>query len=303
MLEKRFKRLLSVRKPRLKKRPSRDSPYTYPPLYLGPPELHYADIRPRHSALLALEGWYETDIIIPPKYEEMYAEYLASGSKLKVTRWALWKKKLSDSEASELGNNMATVKFKFSCRHHDLLRLSETNHYKSCMNGIWNGQQQLQYLSDPDMAVVYIMDKAGKFSWRALVRLVYEESYYKSKLGLADEMGKGFAIVMYRVYGNGPSEAIFRTLDKRIHVYQAYDLRHGDDALKEGTEIKTSPTTHNNKFLSRPIWTDHYGVGWNADRKIKIEVLRRGEVLHFARQDPRYVGFGGMLDWLQGVHP
>lgn len=227
------------------------------------------DIRHRHPALLALEGWYETDIVVPEKHQALYEEYKASGSSLKITRWALRAGKLDDSEASELGKNLETTKFKLSCRHNDLIRLAETSHYRSCMDGGY-GQQQMQYLADPDIAVVFIPDAAGKYSWRSLARLVMEQ--------------EGFGLVMYRVYGNGPTEAIFQTLDKKLPVYQAKDLRHYH---VDETEFKVSPTIHNNKFLSRPVWTDHKGIGWDKDRRIKIAVLLRGEKIHFLKQETR----------------
>lgn len=273
MLEKRFKKLLEP-----VNKESRGSSFDWYRPYRGRklnPRVKpvKADIRHRHPALLAIEGWYDTEeIVVPEKFEQVYKEWKESGSSRRLTWWALKTERLDDKEASELGNSLQTLHFKLSCRHHDLLRLAETNHYASCMQGN-AGAQQLQYLADPDMAVAYISDRAGKFMWRSLVRLVMEGE-------------NGFALVHYRIYGNGPTEAIFRRLDKIIPVYEARDIRHYHISLDD-TEVKVSPTIHNNKFLSRPIWTDHQGVGWNQERRIQIRVIKREGEYRYLKQEVR----------------
>lgn len=277
MLDKRVKSLLNKAVPRGRLYWTRNvTELKKPPLV--------ADIRPRHPALLALEGWYETEIIVPEKYQDLYKDYKESGSNLKITRWALRSRRMDDAEASELGKNLETTKFKLSCRHNDLLRLAETKHYASCMDNEGGyGQQQMQYLADPDMAIVYIPDAAGKYSWRSLVRLVMDD-YEPGKFPKFVHENRGYGLVMYRVYGNGPSEAIFQALDQKVRVYQAKDIRHYHTS---DFEVKISPTIHNNKFLSRPLWTDHKGIGWNEERRIKISVLLRTDKIHFLAQEVR----------------
>lgn len=275
MLERRVKRLLNyANSGRILRRFQR-----------GPQKDHTADIRPRHPALLNLEGWYETEVVVPEKYQSLYQRYKESGSNLKITRWALRNGLLDEVGVSDLGKNLDTTKFKLSCRHNDLLRLAETIHYASCMDGVHNGQQQLQYLADPDMAVIFVPDAAGKYSWRCLARLVMDDDEGALGNGYAFEK-RTYGLALYRVYGNGPSEAIYQALDKVVRVYQARDIRHYNLPDRE-VIIKTSPTVHNNKFLSRPIWTDHQGIGWDHMRRMKIQVIKRGKTVHFTPQEVR----------------
>jgi hypothetical protein len=106
------------------------------------------------------------------------------------------------------------------------------------------GRQQLHYLGDPDMAVVYIPDEAGKFIWRCLVRLVVWKGY--------------FSLVHYRYYGNGPFKSIFSELSNHIPVFKALDIRLRKTSVYSTDTIwLESPTKLNNEVLYRPVWTDH----------------------------------------------
>lgn len=203
------------------------------------PILGSLDIRDRHSKLLELEGWYETDTTLPNEYKQYYTNYVASGSRLKFTRW-LARQNVDANLLSQLGKYLTTTSFKFSCRHNDLIRLGDTPHYKSCMSNI-KGGQQLHYLADPDVAVVFVPDAAGKFIWRCLVRLT--------------KTAKGYVLIAYRVYGNGPTSSILATLSRiaKLPVHPARDIKRGS-----GGGVFYSATKINNVCLTRPIWTDHY---------------------------------------------
>lgn len=217
------------------------------------------DIRERNPALLALEGWYDVVTLLNSGVADLYTEYKSSGSTLKFTRWLSRFKKLDNAVVSEIGRSMVETSVKLSCRHNDLLRLGETQHYKSCMSNLKaNGRQQLQYLADPDIAVLFSKDAAGKYVWRCLLRLAYN-TY------------GDLCLVHYRIYGNGPSHAIFHAVCKKtgMKIYQATDIREGSDP---SDEYLVSPTVHNNRFLNRPIWTDHYQGMTNQNR---IRILAR----------------------------
>lgn len=193
------------------------------------------DIRPRHKELLKLEGWYDVHPQYTFQHQLVYNKYRESGSTLKFTRWALRNNLISEQEATDIGKFKPRA-FKLSCKYNDLLRLADTPHYGSCYSGN-NGLQQIQYLADPDIAVLYIPDAAGKFMWRALVRLV-----------IVDE---GYGLVMCRAYGNGPTVAIRDELQKVLPIfYAAYDFDINAITL-------TSPTKLNNEAILRPIWSDH----------------------------------------------
>ncbi len=218
------------------------------------------DIRPRHPKLMELEGWYDTNIILRDDYATWYQRYLDSGSRQKPTRWL--SQHMPESFVSEFGKKLVITRFKLSCRHNDMIRLDETPHYKTCMNKAYSfGRQQLRYLGDPDIALIYVPDAAGKFVWRALVRLVMLE--------------RGYALVHYRIYGNGPTEAIFAKLNESLPLYEAQDIRRE----KVNSQWLTSPTVHNNPSMLRAIWTDHR-VRVNQDNRLEVLVnlVNKGEL-------------------------
>lgn len=213
-----------------------------------------ADIRDRAKTLLAIEGWYEVVGGLEGEMLGLHSEYLASNSAMKFTRW-LTRRGVDQSEVSNVGQQMVHASVKFSCGHNDLMRLADTQHYKSCMRvGSPAGGQQLHYLADPDMALIFIPDAAGKYKWRALIRLVN------------DDEGKP-ALVHYKPYGNGPSDSIFRFLSAKseIKVYRAVDIKLAADSYLDAKTF-VSPTVCNNAMLIHPIWTDHIVGKSNSGR-------------------------------------
>lgn len=215
------------------------------------------DVKERHPVLRSLEGWYTTDSSIeslPPVYAPLVRLFRESKSTMKFTRWLERKNFLDHSGISELGKLLAstTISFKISCRHADLLRLAETNHYFSCYQN-WNGSQQLRYLADPDMAVIYVPDKAGKYMWRALVRLMLDPS---------DESKYVFAI--YRAYGNSNAIAIHDRLNEILPLYHQtthLDRRYKRQFDKDHVicELK-SASVHTNRIVGMNVWSDHWCV-------------------------------------------
>ena len=205
------------------------------------------DVQPRHPALLALEGWYETNaglnVSILPTYCKLYAiQYKKSGSKLKFTKWLSKNTQLDNCDISNIGILLQTVKFKISCRHKDLLRLSETKHYSSCFKQ-WRGIQQLRYLADPDIGVVFVPDASGKYLWRALVRLVIDPK----------DQSK-FALAFYKAYGNSNDVVIYEKINQLIPVYQNV-LRsfrnNSDNYVYSASEVK-------NAIICKHVWSDHW---------------------------------------------
>lgn len=209
------------------------------------------DIRPRHPRLMNMEGWYNIipaiRDVIPPNLFSVLDEYEKTSKRTKFTKWALRSSLITQEQASEIGNYLEPFRFKFSCRHNDLLRLSDTIHYRSCFDK-WRGSQQLRYLADPDIAIVFIPDKAGKYIWRTLVRLVLNPE------------AKGYALFVYRIYGNGPTNSVFSELDKILPIYISNIVsRDSDFNYILGTEdliTLVSPTVHNNPIHRSIIWSD-----------------------------------------------
>jgi hypothetical protein len=203
------------------------------------------DVRPRHKKLLEIEGWYEAPFqrdLVPADLLNAYDLWAAEGGRTKFTRWLLRRGRIDDKRASELGKVLKPINFKLSCRHNDLLRLAETEHYRSCFAS-WRGAQQLRYLADPDIAIVFVPDKAGKFLWRALVRLVIcgGPTYY--------------GLVVYRRYGDSNEAGIFRRLNQILPVFLAYQRGNG---ARNSSEQLRSATIANNEIIGKHVWSDHW---------------------------------------------
>lgn len=223
------------------------------------------DIRARHAVLRKLEGWFSVQgIPEDPEALDWLVQYHASGSPMTFTKWLSRVKKIDNVRLSVLGQQLVALNVKLSCQHKDFLRLGMTNHYRSCMLDLQgHGRQQLQYLADPDVAVLFVPDRAGNYQWRSLLRLVY------APFDLAKS--NCYALVYYRVYGNGPSSAIFQALAQQHHlpVYAAVPTQ----GLPNKPCVKLlSPTRHNNPFMQKPVWTDHR-QSFTTAGQIQIEAL------------------------------
>ena len=132
------------------------------------------------------------------------------------------------------------------------------------------------YVADPDVAVAFVPDASGKFLWRCLLRLVM------------NERGQ-YALVTYRVYGNGPDTAIFKKLSdvKQIDIHHAVDIRR---KTVEDVAWFTSPTTVNNVLLHSPIWTDHQ---LRISKQCKIQIFACVHPMN--RPKPAQAGTAGTL--------
>ena len=200
------------------------------------------DVRPRNKKLLSLEGWYTAKVgleTLPHEYNKLVKEYKGRPRSVSFTKWLSKSKKLENEVISETGKLLMSVTFKLSCRHKDLLRLSETKHYRSCFNR-WRGVQQLRFLADPDIGVLYVPDASGKYLWRTLVRLMLHNSKH--------------VLLTYKTYGNANESAIFNKMNGIIPVYTA-TAQYLDGRLWENDLV--SATIHNNTVVGRHVWSDH----------------------------------------------
>ena len=240
------------------------------------------DVRSRNKVLLGLEGWYDCENKIQPeffpeKYRTMVNRYIESGETLKITRWLVRNNFLTIKNASEFGKLVPKpISFKISCRHKDLLRLAETNHYISCFGPLgesdptgWQGVQQLRYLADPDISICYIPDKSGKYVWRTLLRLIFNPD------------GDGYAFVRYRPYGNANKHLIYKKLDEILPLYEPVPsiLRRRN---KDNTLV-SSPTIHNNPITNHQVWSDHWIIGKNIEEKDNVNHWMK-PMSHYNRQ-------------------
>ena len=216
------------------------------------------DVRKRHSVLMNMEGWYDafTDYTsLPEPFATLYREYVSSGSSLKFTRWCSRNNLIEPSMISKLGKMLEPVRFKLSCRHNDLLRLADTRHYKSCFTG-WRGVQQLRYLADPDIGVVFVPDASGKFMWRSVCRLIR----YEGKYGL---------ILQHR-YGNSNELAIMDRLNTICPIFLAHDYAIMAAGLGQHITKLNCVTRHNNKVVGHHVWSDHK-VSFNSNNRLEIK--------------------------------
>ena len=232
------------------------------------------DLRPRHSILQAMEKWYQANPTTPKEYQHLIKLYEESGSRLSLTRWAIRNLYLDEASASKLGNFLAgKFSFKISCRFNDLLRLSDTPHFGSCFaydSKVFRGTQMFKYVADPDVAVVYVPDKSGKFLWRALIRLCVSK----------DNSNK-VCLVLYRSYGNADELSIFRELEKIAPLYFACghygDLNIPKNKTRESVvripvEKMIGVSIQNNQYVENNIWSDH--DSW-ADENKKMNMYAR----------------------------
>jgi hypothetical protein len=238
------------------------------------------DLRPRHSILQAMENWYHASPVIPKEYEILIEKYKESKSRLSLTRWAIRNMYLDEAGASRLGSFLSgSFSFKLSCRFNDLLRLSDTPHFKSCFDydsEFFRGAQMFKYSADPDIAVVYVPDKSGKFLWRALIRICV----------IKDNPDK-LCLVLYRSYGNADELSIFRELDKIAPLYFACGVTGDLNIPKNKTRAPVADqdvkqmigvSIQNNKYVKNNIWSDH-DCWVDKDKKMNMYARRYREIL------------------------
>lgn len=95
--------------------------------------------------------------------------------------------------------------FKLSCRHRDILRASDTNHFVSCFRpaGLHN-LTLLKYCSEVDnVAVIFKCDKSGKFKSRAFVMFSPAYVSYQVVPNNGTYRIVPAELVIQKVYGNG----------------------------------------------------------------------------------------------------
>lgn len=210
----------------------------------------------RHPLLLSIEGSFKTEICVDDEFRELYNEYINSQSRLSFTKWLSRYSDLSNDIISQIGKSLKQYDVRLSCRHNDLMRVSDTKHYISCLrDGGMYAEQRLHFLADRDIAVCYIPDASGKFLWRSLVRLVT----YQGK----------FVLVLYKVYGNGPTEQIMKALRiaTGLEVYPTFRSLYKESRvvfMKSASKIQFI-------FLESPIWSD-VTISISSDKHMIIPV-------------------------------
>jgi hypothetical protein len=123
----------------------------------------------RLPELRALEGWYE----LPRTKSFLEIQYELTESKLKFSRWLL-SKGYSEAFVAAECRRIAEQKqkVKLSCRFNDILRLSSTPHFRSCLRATRCGRTVVapaRICGDPRSCLLYVPDEAGHFKGRAIL--------------------------------------------------------------------------------------------------------------------------------------
>lgn len=233
---------------------------------------------PRVQILRDLEGWYEycqTPIfdhpisvkvreILKDDYESAVFSQMYCG--MKLSKFLVRKAKMESDEVSIFVNMCKKGEFKLSCSYNDILRVADTHHYDSCMKH-WRGTQLLRDLADPDMAVVFILDVAGKMQCRMFVRVLVKD----------DKPILGF----YRIYGSGfDHDAIKAVLSSKI------DCAPLNSRIIPGDldNIVFSFSNVFNPAVAVPVWSDH-GCHYVKELKKLAFTLDRRSVAKETKSD------------------
>lgn len=222
----------------------------------------------RVDRLQELEGWYEYDQLPPedhPIYQRLCLDWGSQVvkealktklvGKIRLGRY-LAKLGISSDEASKFICLIGKGRFKISCRYNDFLRVAETKHYASCMEG-WRGLQLLRDLADPDMVCVYEPDKSGKMKCRMFARLLAVKSVSSFTIFRSQEdvlRGGEIVLGLYRIYGNGFTHQSFvNVMGDRIRCVRLTSARDWD---KGKLQLESYSKVHN-PAVGKPIWSDH----------------------------------------------
>lgn len=236
------------------------------------------DKRPRNKILQAISGKFSCDVDLhqlPPSshLNEEINKWLSSSRRTKLSKWLIRHGFISDV-VSKVNNLIKKEDFILSVRYNDIIRAADnTPHFGTCFNNkSFRGKQVLRFLADPDIAVVFVADKAGHHMWRAWVRLIFHPS------------GKGYGLLMYRHYGNANVYAIYEKLNSILplfiqpHFSANVNARNrmwpeyyeGLYEARQHLQLLNCPTVHNNPICENHLWSDHKCT---FDKNNKIEML------------------------------
>lgn len=201
----------------------------------------------RHPVLLSIEGNYTIDnTYVPIELREYYNEYMCGNRKLKFSRWLIRYYGYSSDLVCRMMQQcvFTPVSFKISCRHNDIMRMSESIHYTSCFSD--NREycsQKLFILGDRDAAICFIPDSSGKFLYRIILYL----AVYQSK----------YALVCDKPYGNGSLDAILQKIEEKtsLTVYKGVIRPNYIDNDKKFFVKAASPivSTYKDKYIYRNV--------------------------------------------------
>lgn len=183
---------------------------------------------PRVQALRDLEGWYECEgqPIVSEALKPFYITYQAMQKAGKnVPSFFKWLEKfglmnsIPQVDIKTMVKSMEPSKFKLSCRHRDILRCSDGQHFDSCyrMEGLKPHlpMEICQYL--PQVGIIFITDVHGNIRARTWIihctpKICTRYSYVLKKYVTTSAGETGFLLV--RPYGELPWLSIVRKLQE-----------------------------------------------------------------------------------------
>lgn len=120
---------------------------------------------PRYDRIRWLEGWYQHT----PK-GMLEDEWKASGTRLSYSRWLFKNKGWTSDAVSREIKRTAAYSIKFTTKYNDLLRMSDTPHFISCLHHMGMCCFDMRkVLTDPRVGMFYRPDKSGKIMGRVVV--------------------------------------------------------------------------------------------------------------------------------------
>ena len=127
--------------------------------------------QPRVKELRAIEGWYRT-----PK-SPLYEMYEASGCKLAFSKWLMKNGINPGDKTGKAIISSLSFSFKVTCQYKDINRCSsmyKKEYFNSCLRpGECNEDARAKYMRlIPNLAMMYVPDKAGHIASRAFFVLV-----------------------------------------------------------------------------------------------------------------------------------
>jgi len=131
----------------------------------------------RSAEVRSICGTYKVSAL-PDDINKMSVEYTklleSGGTRCSFSRWLMLTKGVSSVDVGKICKCVAETKditVVISDRYNDLLRLADTKHYTSCLTpGMLGRLVPIKLLRDPDIGVMYIADKSGKFAGRTVFK-------------------------------------------------------------------------------------------------------------------------------------
>jgi len=137
---------------------------------------YHLKLKPRIEKIRSLEGYY----VLSSK-EPLFQLYQLAKSKLSFSRWLHKAKQFQPDEVAKIvkRHKESAITVKFSCSYNDILRMSDTPHFKTCAVPHHFGRHcPGEILKDSRSAIIFSPDRSGKMNGRVIVRLNEDNRFH-----------------------------------------------------------------------------------------------------------------------------